>query len=162
MRILSFLAILSVGLGACTNSSTSTPPSSPPPILTVVAGVVCPVETAIMNDFGAAVVAQCAGTATGTACGAAFQQALGAANLCGVSGISAVTTAQIEAQKAQVKAGKLIPRGIVGNVACPLAIGSVFGLLSTQIPAACGCTQNLSQSTVDATLTAACEIIVPI
>lgn len=150
MRFLVLILGLMLGLSACKSASA-------PPVLTAVESAVCDVESSITGVFGSQIVTACGGpTSAAAACGAAFQTALGNANLCSAP-VAAVTVSQIATAKA-----KFAPKGVIGSVACPLAIGAVFGVLSTQIPSACGCTQSLSASSLDSLLVSACEAAVPI
>lgn len=146
-------------------------------VLQPVEAVGCSVETAITGDFGAEVVAECQGTDP-AACGQAFQTALGNVNLCNLSlpqpanalaasapkwgKVGDVTDGDLKAGKGAVKAQAVKAQGIVGAVACPVAINTALGLLTGVIPQACGCKNNLSASQVGQALNLACQAAVPI
>jgi len=160
-----FCAILAIALSACHS-----------PILQPVESLGCGVESAITEGFGSEVVSQCGGTDP-AACGQAFQAALGNVNLCAaplpappaqltqsfVSGWKKVGDVPKEALKSSgMKAQAFTTQGIVGSIACPIAINTVLGLLTGVIPKACGCTKNLSASQLGDALGAACVATVPI
>ncbi len=134
-------------------------------ILTPLQSAGCGVETAITGAMGAAVVSDCAGT-DAVACGQGFEVALGNVNLCSTplpSGFATTwkTVGDVPADALKVKniAGKM---GVVGNVACPIAIDAALGLLTGQVPKACGCTKNLSAGQMGTTMISVCEMAVPI
>ncbi len=157
-------------LGACTKSG-------PSPILQPIADAGCAVESAITGGFGAEVVSACAGT-DAAACGAAFQTALGNVNLCQApipappagtlkaadapewKRVGDVTFDQLKG-KAKASAA-VMPQGIIGAIACPMAVQTVLGLLTASIPTACGCTKNLNAGQMGSALIAACVAAVPI
>lgn len=164
------LAVLLTG-AACTSSSS--------PIMTAVNSVGCDVEAAITGSIGSAVVNACKGSASSATCGGAFQSALGNVNLClaqvpslapsfvGVkvfTKVGDVTAGDIANAKAKggVKANAIKPMGVVGNIACPIAVNTIMGYLTAQIPIACGCTVSLTASQIDTAITSACEAAVPL
>lgn len=166
------LSFLCIGLTGCPGSSGTNP------ILTPIQDVGCAVESAITGGFGSLVVAQCGGTNT-AACGAAFQSALGNVNLCttplpqataqaavakdatgGWKTVGDIPASALSTPGVQSKAVK--PMGIVGGIACPIAVNTVMGVLTAQIPAACGCTTNLSASAISGLLTQACVAAIPL
>lgn len=169
MKLLT-LAIFLVALG-CTKNT---------PVLQPLQVAACDVETAVTSAFGSAIVADCGGT-NAVACGGAFQAALGNVNMCAqpvptppVSAdskiaapkmtIGDVTSQQIAAAKGgrTIKSDAAKPMGIVGSIACPIAINTVLGFLTGAIPQACGCTKSLSASATATDLTAACVAAVPL
>lgn len=164
-KYLLILAALGILASGCKSST-------PNPVLTALDSAVCDVETTITGAVGAAIVNACKGTGTTAACGAGFQSALGNVNLCamplpstlagtGAKTIGSITQSQIDAaKKAGVKS--LAPMGIVGSIACPIAVNTGMGYLTAQIPLACGCTISLTASEADADLTAACIAAIPL
>lgn len=155
---------------ACTKQQTQV-------VLEPIKAAGCAVESAITSGFGAEVVSECGGT-NAVACGQAFQVALGNVNLCAAplsvpAGLTVKTvTATIKtvgdvtnqdlkkSKEAGPEAVKTM--GIVGAVACPIAINAGLGLLTGIVPAACGCTKNLSASQLGIALTAACVAAIPL
>lgn len=160
--LLSFLV-----LNACTQKP------DPGAILKPIQDAGCAVESAITGGFGSEVVSACAGT-DAIACGQAFQSALGNVNLCQTP--LPQQPPQVAASPAPVwkkigdvpadalKSDKLkaVPMGIVGAIACPIAVNTVLGLLTAQIPPACGCKQSLSASQMGSALLSACVAAVPL
>jgi hypothetical protein len=153
-------------------------------VLTPIKATGCAVQQAITGAFGAEVVTECAGTDP-AGCGEAFQEALGNVNLCtaplpqaapapGLAPQSVVAVVwktvgdvPADALKAKppsggLKAQALKPQGIVGAIACPIAINAGLGLLTAKVPAACGCKQNLSAGQLGAALSAICVSAVPL
>lgn len=148
-KMLCFFGLMFLLTGCPSNSGGTTSP-----VLTPIADVGCVVEQAITSGFGSLVVAQCAGT-NALACGAAFQVALGNVNLCATPQVAQVTKEALMSKAAK-------PQGIVGSIVCPIALNTVMGLLTATVPAACGCTQNLSASAISGLLNAACVAAVPL
>lgn len=52
-------------------------------------------------------------------------------------------------------------KGIVGNIACPIAVNTIIGYLTNSVPATWGCAQGSSVSQLTSVLTQACEAAVP-
>lgn len=132
----------------------------------------CDVESAITSTIGGAVLSACQGSGTAAACGAAFQTSLGNVNLC-AAGIPAASLSKDAkwTKVGDVTAGdlsqgkgkaKLSTMGVVGAIACPIAVNTIMGYLTSQIPLACGCTVSLTASQADQAIVAACEAAVPI
>lgn len=172
MKIALILASMFV-LAGCPKSS------PPPPIIQAAENVGCAVETSLSNSFGTSLANSCQGNAA--ACGPALLVALGNVDLCGQPVPAAPAGSQmatllaanpkwqkigdIPASALQGQAGKELKAqvvhqlGIIGSVVCPLAVGSVLGFVSAAIPPACGCTQSLSASAVDAAFVAGCQAL---
>lgn len=138
----------------------------------------CDVETAILGG---------ASTAIGTAlsCGnvsaiqASLTTALGNANLCATPIPQAPASAASKAagspayktigdvplsalKSSAVKSDAVRSLGIVGNIACPIAINTVIGFLSNSVPAAWSCSSGSTAASLEATLVQVCQIAVPI
>lgn len=143
MLILILAPLFLFGLTACPKSSTGS--------LSPIQQAGCDIETAINASFSTAVAAAltCSNTA---AIQASLATAFGAANLCTGQVASATTTQLNAAKSAAVK-----PNGIIGNLACPVAVSSALGFLSNAIPSSWGCSATASASALQATLTALCE-----
>lgn len=156
---------------ACSSSSSSNP------VLVALDSAGCDVEAAITGGIGQSIVSACKGTGTAAACSAAYQTALGNVNLCSVQVSSAaalvagvksfkkigdVTAADLSKAKGSVKAQVAKPMGLVGSIACPIAVNTIMGYLTAQIPLACGCTVSLTASQADVDLVNACQIAVPL
>lgn len=132
---MSFIAALALVLGACTSPSTPTPAPVPAPVV----AVGCQLETSLVTVL-ASNVATTLTCSNLSAIQTDMQMALGKANLC----------APNEAQKAKFK-------GVVGNLACPLAVEAVLGMLASKIPAGWGCAPGSNPAGLGDTLTAACQ-----
>lgn len=145
-----------LGAIACTKSTTSTT-STTSPILQTVTTAICDVANTVATDAGQAIVTACAGTGTAQACGTALVPAIMNGGMCANAQVAQMTTAMIVQNKAQ----GVRPLGVVGNIACPIAIPSIMGFLTSEIPAACGCTQSIGASGFNAALISGCEEAVP-
>jgi hypothetical protein len=145
MRIIAiFFLVFSCG---CTNNNST---------LTPIQQVGCDIETAVTTSFvsGVATALSCSNQA---AIQTSLQSAFGNANLCsGPRGL--VTASQMKA----AKAGVMKPDGVIGNLACPIAISAALGFLSNSVPSAWGCSQSASASTLATTLTSLCEAAIPL
>lgn len=137
----------------------STTPTNP--VLTPIQAVGCDVETAVTTAFAATVATSLACT-NQTAIQSSFQTALGNVNFCASSSVSSVTAAQIKDAAAKMTSKVAKPMGIVGTIVCPIAINTIIGYATAQIPTTWGCSASVSASTVGAALTAACEAAVPL
>lgn len=152
MRYLIFALLLMIT--ACTSSSTSSGSMNP------ITAAGCDVETAVTAGFAGSIATAftCSNQA---AIQSSLQTALGNVNLCAANpSVAAVTSAQITAKKALAKAAS--PMGIVGSLVCPLAINTIVGFATAQIPTAWGCTASASASDIVAALTTACVAAVPL
>lgn len=154
MKYLVLLCALFTIIG-CTSSSGSLSP---------IQQVGCDIETAINASFSQAVASALTCSNPG-AIQSSLATAFSAANLC-MGQVAAATTAQLSSAKAALKAGvksdAVKPLGVVGNLACPIAVSSALGFLSNAIPASWGCSATASASALSATLTTLCEAAVPI
>lgn len=151
-----FLITAMAFLAGCPKTTTTTTPTgggTMSPIQT--AG--CDVETAILGTAASAVATALSCTAT-AAIQSSLTVALGNANLCASPIVSGTTMSALKSEAHS--AAK--PMGVVGNLACPIAINTIVGFLSNSVPAAWGCSVSSSASALSATLTAACEAAVPI
>jgi predicted phage tail protein len=54
------------------------------------------------------------------------------------------------------------PKGVIGNIVCPVAVSTAIGFMTSAIPAEWGCTVSADAGGVGATLTSICEAAVPI
>ena len=153
--------VLFVALAAIIFALAGCKSSSPGPVLNPVTAAVCDVESTITSATGALIVSQCSGT-DAVACGAAIQSALGNANLCAAPGVSGISSAQIAQFQADKAAGKSPVKGVVGNLACPLAESAVMGFLTAAIPSACGCTKSIDAGSIGGLLVSACEAAIPL
>lgn len=133
---MSFIAALTLALGACTSPSAPTPVPVPSPIVTVG----CQVETSVVQALASnvATTLTCSNLA---AIQTDMQAALGKANLCAPS---------TEAQKGKLK-------GVVGNMVCPMAVGAALSMVATKIPAGWGCAPGSNPAGLGDVLTAACN-----
>jgi hypothetical protein len=120
------------------------------PILTPVQQVGCDIEKAVTTSFAS-------GVGAALTCGniiqiqADLQKAFGNANLC--SGMTTTTSKDAKAVHTM---------GIVGNLACPVAVSAALGFLSNSIPANWACSASASASTLGTTLVTLCETAVPL
>ena len=114
----------------------------------------CDVETAILGGASTAIATALSCTNT-SAVQASLTTALGNANLCTAPGVAAISTSSLKAQK-------LKSLGVIGNLACPIAINTIVGFLSNTVPTGWGCSTTATASALEAALTAACEAAVPI
>jgi hypothetical protein len=143
------LAPLLLLTASCSKSSTGT--------LSPIQQVACDIETDLNTSFSAAVA-----TALSCTNQAAIQSSLalafGNANLC-TGQVASVTAAQLSAARAAVKANAVSAKGVIANLACPVAVSSALGFLSNAIPSAWGCSATATASALSATLTTLCEAL---
>jgi hypothetical protein len=117
----------------------------------------CDVETAILGG-AASTIASSLSCTNQSAIQASLTTALGNANLCSNPSVASTSAASL---KSAVKSAAK-PQGIVGNIACPIAINTIVGFLSNSIPSAWGCSAAATATSLEAALTAMCETAVPI
>lgn len=167
MKFITFIAA-GLALAGCSKSPTMTP----------IQAAGCAVETAIEGGAATAL-------ATALSCGnqaaiqASIATALGNANLCKTpippAPVSAMSKAAVgpvwqtigdvpgsALQSHAVKADAVKAMGVVGNIACPIAINTIVGFLSNSVPSSWSCSAGATASSVEATLVSVCETIVPI
>jgi len=60
-----------------------------------------------------------------------------------------------------VSAAQVKPDGVIGNIACPIAVNAALALVTTQIPSSWGCTPGSVTTDLSTALTAACVAAVP-
>lgn len=128
----------------CTKTTTST--------LSPIADAGCVVETAVTSGIAGSVATALTCTSV-SAIQTSLQAALGNVNLC-----KTATTAQATAASAKVVTSK----GLVGNIACPLAVNTVIGYLTNSIPTAWGCSAGATAASLELALTVACEAAIPL
>jgi hypothetical protein len=121
----------------------------------------CDIETAILGGASGAISSALSCT-NSAAIQASLTTALGNANLCAAPGVAAVSSGQMSAAKASMKSAAAKPMGVIGNIACPIAISTIMGFLSNSIPSAWGCSASASAAGVSAALVSVCEAAVPI
>jgi hypothetical protein len=134
------------GVVACT-STTPTPAPNP------VQDVVCPLETTVTTAI-VPPLAQSLSCANQAQMTADIQKALNVGNFCPVA------TAQ-QNLNLHYKAGKLPVKGPIANVACPVVVDAVIGLVGSKLPASWQCTASTSPSaaTISTLITGYCEKI---
>lgn len=150
------------------------------PVLSPIQDAGCAIETAVSGGLAGAVsgalqcshpdvVAQQLQSAFGNAnlCQAPVPAPAQAALVAGVapkfSKVGDVSDADLKAAKSGLHANMVKPQGVVGSVACPIAINAAVGFLSNSVPAAWGCTgPNATISGLVSALTAACVAAVPL
>lgn len=143
------LACLGLFLAGCTSSNSGT--------VTPIQAAGCDVESAILGGAAGAIASALSCTST-SAIQASLTTALGNANLCAAPGVAAISAASMKSAKsAAVK-----PQGVIGNLACPIAVNTIVGFLSNSVPSAWGCSASASASALAATLTSVCEAAVPL
>ena len=138
-------AVAIATLGSCTKH----------PGLTPAQNVECNAE----NDVTAAMSLAIAGAmncSNQPAIHASLMTALGNVNIC-----KKATDAQIQA--AQMKAKGVQAQGILGNLACPFAVGAVIGFVSNSIPSAWSCapSKGVPVEVFSTVVTTACEAAIP-
>lgn len=136
LLLMTVMAFLMFG---CTKSSTSS--------LTPIQAAGCDVESLVTSGFASAVASALTCTNT-TQIQTDLQTAFGNANLC-QGQVAAATMAQLKA--------KGVSKGIVGSIACPIAINTAVGYLSNSIPTTWGCSAAATAASLSATLTTLCE-----
>jgi len=137
MRMLSFVLIASaIALGGCTQTKT----------------VGCSVEQAVESGIASAIGASLSCSNLPAIVGD-IQTVIGKANLC-----AAAAPAPASEQAKDIAK----PKGVLGNVVCPLATDAVLGLAVSKIPPAWGCTGGASADQLKALIVAACEKAVPL
>ncbi len=131
-------AVAMLALASCTSPSPG-PTPTPSPIPGPIIAVGCSVEQAVTSALTASVATtlNCANLA---AIQGDMMSVLGKANLC--------PTASAK------------PKGVVGNLVCPLAVDAAMGLVTNKIPVAWGCDPHATVATLSATLIAACNKVV--
>lgn len=126
---------------------TSTPTLSP------IADAGCQIETAVSSGIGTA-VASALNCSNASAVQASLQAAFGNANLC-------AQQAAVSAAQAQAKAQGIKPQGVVGNLACPVAVSAALGYLTNAVPSSWGCSSGTTMSAVSTAVIAACQSAIP-
>lgn len=139
--------LLVVSLFGCTKTNST---------LTPIQQVGCEIESAVSTSFSAGVASAMSCT-NQAAIQASLQTAFGNANLC-AGPASAVTAAQIKTAKSLA----VKPQGVVGNLACPIAVSSALGFLTNSVPSSWGCSASASASTLQSTLVSLCETAIPL
>lgn len=166
------LVIMIAGCSVFKNSTTGA--------LTPVGGAVCDIESSLANGLAGSVAGTLA-CSNQAAIVTSLQSALGNVNLCAAplpapasaalksldaSGWKTVGDVPASALKKPasvgLKAEAVKTMGIVGQIACPIAIDTGIGFLSNSIPAAWGCSASVTVQTIQSALIAACELAVPI
>lgn len=148
------------------------------PVLSPIQEAGCAIESAVSGGMASVVssslqcshpdvVAQQLQAAFGNAnlCAAPIAPAPAAAMLAGqkYSKVGDVSAADLAAAKSGMHANAVKPNGIIGNIACPIAINAAIGFLSNAVPASWGCSgPNASISGLIGALTSACEAAVPL
>lgn len=150
------------------------------PVLTPIQDAGCAIETAVSGGLAGAV-------STALSCtnpqvvAQQLQSAFGNANLCSApvpapaaqamvagaqpkySKVGDVSASDLNAAKAGLHANLVKAQGVVGSVACPIAINAAVGFLSNSVPAAWGCSgPNATISGLVSALTTACIAAVPL
>lgn len=134
------LLILSVLVVSCTSKTTT----DPNPVQTVGCSIEGDLTTAFANS-----VSQLLTCTDVTAIQVDLLNALGKANLCAKS-TPAVTSKTVS------------PKGVIGDIVCPLAVQSVMGLVGTKVPVGWKCTPAAGTSGLNAALVATCSKVVGI
>lgn len=134
---------LVVGLSGCQFFQSATSKSA----LTAVEQAACNEETAAIGGF-ASQIATTLNCSSQPAIVASLTTALGNANVCKY--LPAASSGMVKTQ------------GVIGNLICPIAVSTVVGYMTSQIPVAWGCTVTTQASAVVASLTTACETVVPV
>lgn len=170
MKKLFLLCLLGLTFG-CTSTN---------PALTPIQQAGCYIETAITGGAAGAVASALTCT-NQAAIQASLNTALGNANLCATpvppaapatpatqskvapkwQTIGDITKDDVAAA-GQVQSKAVVAKGVIGNIACPLAINTIVGFLSNSVPSAWGCSQSSSMASLVTALTSACELAVPI
>lgn len=171
MRLLTFALLGSaLFLASCTKSGG--------PVLSPIQEAGCAIESAVSGGM-ASVVSSSLQCSHPDVVAQQLQAAFGNANLCAApvaapanaamlagqkfSKVGDVSAADLDAAKSGMHANAVKPNGIIGNIACPIAINAAIGFLSNAVPAAWGCSgPNASISGLIGALTAACETAVPL
>ena len=135
-------------LCGCTKTATGS--------MTPIQAVGCDIQTLVTSGLAASVATALSCT-NQTQIQTDLQSAFGNANLCAAQAVSTANAAQVKAAKAAAK-----PMGIVGNIACPIAINTVIGFLSNSVPTTWGCSASATAAALSSALTAACETAIPI
>jgi hypothetical protein len=151
-KIIIFLISAMALLGGCTSSTTTTTSGGS---MSPIQAAGCDVETAILGGAAQA-VATALNCSSVTYVQASLTTALGNANLCANATVSSTKAEALKAKSV------MKPMGIVGNLACPVAVNTIMGFLSNSIPPGWGCSATANASALSAALTAACESAVPI
>lgn len=141
---------LCVFFTGCTKTATTTS------TLTPIQAVGCDVETAVTASFATGVVKALTCT-NEAAVQASLLLAFGNANLCS-NQVTAVSAVQIKA--AVSKAIK--PQGVIGNIACPIAVSTALGYLTNSVPVSWGCSASASATTLSTALISLCESAIPL
>ena len=130
----------------CLLDCTQSPSPGPSPI----GGVVCNVEQDIAGAFASTIAKSlsCSNQATIQSDVLGF---IGKANLC-ASSVNHLKSAPKSAD------GKM--KGVIGNIACPIAVNAVMGAAGAAVPASWGCAPNSGANSLNAALTATCEQLV--
>jgi hypothetical protein len=166
------IIVLSLFLFSCTKNN---------PVLTPIQQAGCAIETAVTTSFsgGVATTLSCTNQAK---IKTDLQNAFGNANLCQApvpqptsqpgtaslvkakiwSTVGDVTESDLKEAKGAGLSKALKPQGLVGNIACPIAVSAAMGFLSNIVPSSWGCSTSASASALDTTLVTLCETAVPL
>jgi len=120
------------------------------PIITPIKDVGCAIESAVTGSISQ-VVATSLNCTNQAAVQASLQSAFGNANLCATASM---------AKQASLKSDR--PKGVIGDLACPVAVSAAMGFLSNQVPTTWGCSVGATASALSAALVAACEAAIPL
>ena len=131
---------------SCSKTATTTTTA----VLTPLEDVGCSIETAVTGGM-ASTVASALTCTNVAAIQASLVTAMGNVNIC----------AKAPAVTVQSK-GLVKTQGLIGNIACPIAITTVVGFLTNSIPTTWGCSANATVAALTTALTAACEAAIPI
>lgn len=127
-----FLTLLLVcGLFGCSSSSP-------------VASVGCTIETTIATALTTTIATTLTCTNT-TQIQSDIMGAFGKTNLCSKSLAPAEVTS----------------KGVIGSLACPIAVNAIMGLAATKIPTSWGCSPTATTAALSTALSAACIAVVP-
>lgn len=140
-----FLLFL-ISLGVLTLSGCAFFQSKIAPALAPLESAGCAIETGLSGS-GATAIATALTCTNQAAIQASLLVALGNANLC---------------KLVVPPAGAVKTQGLVGSLACPIAVNTIIGFLTNSVPTTWGCAQGASVSALVLSLTAACEASVPI
>lgn len=142
-----FLSILAIGIfalviGGCTKSGSGS--------INPIKDAGCQAET-LVTSAAAGVVASSLSCSHSDAIQASLQAALGNVNYCAAN----------VAMAAQAKMSKdaIHTEGVIATLVCPIAVSTVMGFMTSQVPPAWGCSVSGDAGVVSAALTAACSAL---
>lgn len=155
--------------------------NQPSPIIQPIKDMACAVEKSVAGGIAQAVASSLT-CAHSDVMQADLQAAFGNANMCAAPvpvpapapGVASAMAAPMwktigdvpgDALKPKdgMKAQDVKPMGIIGSIACPIAVNSAIGFLSNSLPEKWGCTgPNASFAALISAATAACLAAVPI